>query len=251
MIDESLCSVHLHLYYEEPSIYLMKQLSKVWNGTVYVSIINNGPSNEAILKKSNELFKKTIWLEIENMGTDQYGFFKTHKMNEEKHKPWTLYMHDKDKNKSKWLDELIEVFCKDEYQTLLDNYMRSKKTGIIGSKKCRHKILDYDELLNINKYAGIENRHVFVSSVGTLTWLRELQNIFYNRTSIVKEELLNPYFVAGTVFLIRKKIINQAHSCVKEQFFKNGYRQDGEVEHAMERFYHYVSEALGYNNIFI
>lgn len=208
-------------------------------------------NNKDILSKCQKTFGKTVWCEVDNKGTDQYGFFHSNKMNDDKHKPWLLYIHDKSEDKMDWLNDLIEIFVEDEYQTLLDRYMSSKKTGIIGSKKRKLKVLDSDEIIATHKHTPLINRNLFVKSVSTLAWMRELQNIFYNKSGIVEEKVLNPYFVAGTIFMARKFIINQCHACVFDSFFENGYRNDGEVEHALERFYAYVSEALGYNNIFI
>lgn len=251
MIDSDLCSVHLHLYYKEPSMYIIDRLSKVWNGKVYISMLKNCENNEDILAKCQKAFSQTVWCEVENKGTDQYGFFYSNRMNEEKYKPWVLYIHDKSEDKMEWLSDMIEIFVEDEYQTVLDRYMNSKKTGIIGCKSRKMKLLDSDELIQIHQHTPLTNRNLFVKSVATLAWMRELQNIFYNKSGIVEEKVLNPYFVAGTVFMARKLIINQCHGCVHDNFFENGYRSDGEVEHALERFYAYVSEALGYNNIFI
>lgn len=251
MIDKKLCSVHMHLYYKDVSIYLLDRLSKVWNDTIYVSIIKDSPDNKDILSYAQKLFKETRWIEVSNKGTDQYGFFLSNKMNEEFHKPWTLYIHDKHSDKIEWLTELVDVFFEDEYQTIIDQYINSKKTGIIGAEKHKVKLSDYDKLLSDHANTPFKYRNHFVKSVGTLAWMRELQNIFYNKTRIVKDELLNPYFIAGNIFMIRKNILDQTHACIDEGFFEDGYRTDGEVEHAMERFYHYVSECMGYNNIFI
>lgn len=251
MIDKNLCSVHLHLYYEDVSFYILDKLSKVWKDTIYVSMIRDCETNKKIIAHGQKLFKEVRWVEVPNKGTDQFGFLFTHRINEEKYKPWTLYIHDKSIDKKDWLDDLIEPFFKNEYQTVLKKHMDSKKTGIIASKKRKNKVLDSDQLLEITKNAAMPFRGDFVKAVSTLAWLRELQNIFYNKTGIVKEDYLNIEFVAGTVFMARKSLINGVHSCVHENFFEDGYRKDGEVEHAMERFYFYVSKCLNYNNVFI
>jgi len=251
MIDKKLCSVHLHLYYKDVSLYILERLSKVWDDVIYVSLIENSEDNKEILLNCQKLFKETRWVEVPNKGTDQYGLLMTNRMNEECYKPWTLYIHDKHSDKIDWLNGLIDVFLEDEYQTIIDKYINSKKTGIIGAEKHKAKLSDYDELLSVHSYTSFKHRNQFVKAVGTLAWMRELQNILYNKTKMVKDELLNPYFVAGNIFMIRKNIIDQAHACVDDNFFENGYRTDGEVEHALERFYHYVSECMGYNNIFI
>jgi len=251
MIDKTLCSVHLHLYYEDVSVYILDRLSKVWKDTIYVSMLKDCDANKKIIAHGQKLFKEVRWVEVPNKGTDQFGFLFSHRMNEEKFKPWTLYIHDKSMDKKDWLDELIDPFVKNEYQTVLRKHMNSKKTGIIATRKRKNKVLDSDELMESTKNIPMPFRGDFIKAIGTLAWLRELQNIFYNKTGVVKEDSLNIEFVAGTVFMIRKSLINGVHSCVHENFFENGYRTDGEVEHAMERFYFYVSKCLNYNNVFI
>lgn len=243
--------MHLHLYYEDASLHILNRLSKVWNDVVYISLIKNSCSNEIILKYAQGYFKEIRWVEVDNKGTDQYGFIFTHQMNNEKYKPWTLYLHDKSSDKRDWLDDMMDIFIEDKYQKILDKHMNSKNIGIIGAKSRKSKLLDSDELIEETKHLPFQNRGIFIGSIGTLAWMRELQNIFYNKKGIIKEEFLNPYFVAGTVFMARKSIIDNVHSCVHKNFFYDGYRPDGEVEHAMERFYFYVSEAIGYKNVFI
>lgn len=251
MINSNLCSVHMHLYYEDMSEHIIKQVSKVWNKNVYISLIKDAKQNKRILSLANEKFSSIQWVEVENKGTDQYGFFFSNKLNTEKYKPWILYIHDKSADKLDWLNDIMNIFTEDEYQTVVEQHMNSKKTGIISAKSRKNKVIDSDELIEITKYLEFKHRGNFVKSVGTLAWLRELQNIFYNKTGIVKQDMLNTYFVSGTVFMARKSIVDYVHSCVHVNFFENGYRSDGEVEHAMERFYFYVSECLGYNNVFI
>ena len=53
------------------------------------------------------------------------------------------------------------------------------------------------------------------------------------------------------MFLARRPVVKMSHQCVHESFFEDYYRPDGNVEHAMERFYFYVSECLKYKNVFI
>lgn len=251
MINSQICSLHLHLWYEDASLHILKKLSKVWDDVVYISLIKDSCTNELILKYAQDCFKEIRWVEVDNKGTDQYGFLFSHQMNGEKYKPWTLYVHDKSADKREWLDDMIEVFVEEKYEKVLRKHMLDKKVGIIGAESRKQKLLDSEELIEKTKYLAFQNRGIFVGSVGTLAWLRELQNIFYNKKGIVKEECINPEFVAGTVFMARKSIIDNAHSCVHKNFFYNGYRPDGEVEHALERFYFYVSQAMGYKNIFI
>ena len=63
---------------------------------------------------------------------------------------------------------------------------------------------------------------------------------------------VNPEFTAGNVFFIRTNILSQALQCVLDpNFFEKVYRMDGDVAHALERFYFYVSTSLDYKNVFL
>ena len=37
MLDKDLVSVHVHLFYLEPSIYLLDKISEQYNGPIYIS----------------------------------------------------------------------------------------------------------------------------------------------------------------------------------------------------------------------
>ena len=53
------------------------------------------------------------------------------------------------------------------------------------------------------------------------------------------------------MFIIDSDIVDIAHSVIHPTFFPTAYREDGDMPHALERFYYYVSLCMKRKNIFI
>lgn len=251
MIDPKTLSVHLHLFYTEPSIYLIDKISEYYNGDVYVSVNNEGQGNDTILSHAKTKFNKVHDIVVENRGNDQYGFFHSNKMSKSQ-TPWVFYAHDKTIKRIDWLDEILDPILSLGEKTL-HNLFEDEENGIIssGSVKYKHKIMTEDDLTQLSKNKNFDSRLKIIQARHTLTWYRELQYILLTETGFINPEKLNPDFTAGNMFFIRRPILNMCHKCVHDSYFENYYREDGNVEHALERFYFYVSECMKYKNIFI
>jgi hypothetical protein len=244
-------SVHLHLYYEDAGSYLLKKLSKIWNGKIYLSLVHNNCANDILLSLANSIFSDIDIVYVDNKGTDQYGFLHSFKLNNEDTK-WILYWHDKHLSKKQWLDDLTDLFCIDENIQEIKRYTNDiSSCGIISSAKCRNKALSFHQIAELSPYMAIEYRQNIVRSYHAIIWLKELQYLFKQRYNLYDENEIYPEFSAGTVFLARRDIVAKAHSVVHDNYFEDCYRADGDVGHALERFYHYVSKCLGYTNKFI
>lgn len=251
MINTKTLSVHLHLFYTEPSIYLIDKISEYYNGDAYISLNRGGVGNEAILSHAKTKFSKVYDVEVDNRGNDQYGFFYSNKMSQSE-TPWVFYAHDKTIKRIDWLDEILDPILSLSQKTLR-NLLEDEENGIIssGSKKYKHKIMTEDDLTQLSKNNNFDSRLKIIQARHTLTWYRELQYILLTETGFINPEKLNPDFTAGNMFLIRRPVLNMCHKCVHDSYFENYYREDGNVEHALERFYFYTSECMKYKNIFI
>lgn len=244
-------SVHLHIYYEDAGLYLLDKLSKIWQGKIYLSLIHNNCSNDIFLTKAKDLFSDMDVVYVDNKGTDQYGFLYSFKINTEKTK-WILYWHDKHLKKKQWLDDITDIFSNPENEKLIQRYTNNMSScGIISSSKHKLKTLNLNQIAEQSPSVGFEYRQKLVRSFQNILWLKELQYLFKLKYGIHNEEEAYPFFTAGTVFLIRRDIVEKVHSVIHDNFFENFYREDGDVGHALERFYFYASKCLGYNNKFI
>lgn len=244
-------SVHLHIYYEDAGIYLLEKISKIWNGKIYLSLINNNCSNKIILLKAKEIFSDIDVIYINNKGTDQYGFLHSFKLNKDNTR-WVLYVHDKHMSKKEWFDDLVDIFIDKQNENLIDKYTRHiSSCGIISSSKRKDKIFDPVYLNEVSNNTIFEHRQQVVRNLQCLCWFKELQNLFKLNYNLYSEEVSNMYFTAGTIFLIRKDILYKVHNIIHNNFFENCYREDGDIGHAMERFYFYASQCMGHTNKFI
>jgi lipopolysaccharide biosynthesis protein len=244
-------SVHLHVYYEDMGLYLLNKLSTIWNGKVYLSLINNNCANQIFITTANSLFSDIDVIYIDNKGTDQYGFFHSFKLNKDDTK-WILYWHDKHITKKAWLDDITDIYCNEDNNKTIERLIGDMSScGIVSSSKHRLKTNTLSQIAELSPYIGFENRQKLVRNLQSLLWLKELQYLFKTKYDIYNEEEASPYFTAGTVFLIRRDIVDKVHSVVHENFFENCYREDGDVGHALERFYFYASKCLAYTNKFI
>ena len=126
----------------------------------------------------------------------------------------------------------------------------NSETGLISANSKRW-LLDLEteqSILKEDKEAPMSYKRIIVLKRHTLVWLRELQYILYKKHGFIQKENLNFKFTAGTMFLARSDVVDLSLSCILPCYFEECYRQDGNVQHAMERFYYYVSMCMGYKN---
>jgi len=249
MLDKELVSVHMHLFYKDPSIYLLDKIANNFNGQLYISFNENGEYNDEIESHAKTKFKTVNIVTIKNKGNDQYGFYTSFKKNQ-LDTPWILYCHDKTIKRIDWLDQILDPIL--EYEDI-EKALLNDNNGMIssGDSRYHHRLIAEEDLTNLSKTKNYSSRLKIMQARHTLTWFRELQYILLSDTGFINADNLNPYFTAGNMFLARRPVVKLSHQCIHETFFESYYREDGNVEHAMERFYFYVSECLQYKNLFI
>lgn len=246
MLDSNLVSAHIFLYYKTTGQYLLEKIAQSYNGPIYLSLVDGNEHNDYFLEIAKNSFNDTKVIYVDDYGTDQYGFYSTFIYDFTK-KPWILYCHDKNPSKKTWLEDALNIFDK-----ITDKQLADRKIGIISSSKYRRTQPSFDDLLTTYKGLTYSLRKDIVQAMHTLVWLHELERILLSKYNLGNKDFKCPIFSAGNIFLIRRDIVNRSHGCVYEEFFNRGvYRTDGEVEHGLERFYFYVSQCLGYENIFI
>ncbi len=239
-------SSHIFLYYESTGKYVLDTVSKFYDGPIYLSLIKDNCANDILINYARYLFDETRVLYVDNCGTDQYGFFHTFK-HDSGETPWIFYCHDKHPSKMDWLKSLIEI-----YTHIPNDALSIKNVGLISSEKNKSKQPAFEELLFEYSNCAYHHRKDVVQSMHTLIWLHELERILLSKHNLGNKDFKCPIFSAGNIFLIRRDVVQKTHSCVYDEFFNKGvYRTDGEVEHGLERFYFYVSQCLGYKNLFI
>lgn len=249
MLNKELIQVHMHLFYEQPSIYLMNKVAAKWDGRVNISLNDDGDGNEAIVRHAKELFPEVRTTITPNLGNDQIGFKKSVIENKETDKEWILYVHDKSQDKQDWVDDIVDPIINQE--ETVEKLIKEDEYGIISAAKRSSKIFDEDYLIELSKRCRMDEKQAVVGSRHTLVWLRELQYILYDIHGFIDKRNINFQFTAGTMFLIHEDIVALAHDCIHEKYFEKQYRPDGKVEHALERFYYYVSACLRRKIMFI
>lgn len=238
-------STHVFLYYEETGKYVLEQLSKLYSGKIFLSLVDNNCSNEILIQYAKSYFDVDI-IYVDNCGTDQYGFYHSFQF-DKTDKPWIFYCHDKHPSKIDWLKDMMET-----YNTISEDLLNDTKIGSISSLKHKQKVVSFEKLLLEHSNVEYCHRKDVVESMHSLIWLHELERILLSKYELGDKNFKYPTFSAGNIFLFRKQIIEKSHGCVCEEFFNKGvYRTDGEVEHGLERFYYYVSNCMKFNNIFI
>lgn len=255
-------SLHMHLFYEEVSLDLLEKASKVFpSKKLYLSLNEGSESNNKILKKAEQSFDVDLTI-VDNRGNDQWGFVHTMRKNSDDTK-FILYMHDKASDKDDWLHDITDIFLDPEKLKAVLKPMRATDIhGIVSSRERLNAVLSIQEVSDTHRSCQWSHRANVVRLMHTVIWLRELQSILAGScpdvipkkyTELIKAgydaELLNPSYTAGNVFLARREVVELAHCCVHDNFFEFQYRPDGNVEHAMERFYYYVSLCLGFDNL--
>lgn len=250
MLNKELIEVHAHLWYEDVSIYLLDKLREAWDGRVNLSLIKDAESNQAIVSHSEKLFPEVRYIEVKNLGNDQSGFKQSFTKNTED-KPWVFYVHDKNKIKQNWIDDIVDpIVCQ---PNRVNSLIEKEEIGLIssGNPTRRMDILNEEKLIDYDRRTPIPEKKRIVLSRQTLVWLRELQYILYEKHGFIAKENLNFSFTSGTMFVIRSDVTAMAHSCIHDNYFPDFYREDGDMPHALERFYYYVSICLDYRNEFI
>ena len=243
-MNSSKISTHVFVYYLDEGIWLLKKLKEFYNGHIFLSLIEDNPYNDKLLHSANDMFDVNVTY-VKNKGTDQIGFYNTFKLDSTK-KDWILYLHDKSADKTDWLQSLINPLINVDNSLLYND-----KIGIISSLAHKNKVTTIDSISSRYKYIGYQYRRCLVESIHTVVWLKELQRILFEKHNLIDEDNIYNTFCAGNIFLARRNIIERAHDCVYDDFFNDGYRSDGEIGHGLERFYFYVSECLGYTNLYI
>lgn len=245
-MNSNLVSTHIFLYYEITGKYVLSCVSQFYKGPIFLSLVKNNPANQCLIDYASHLFEDINIIYVDNAGSDQYGFY--HSLSSDQtNKPWIFYCHDKHVDKKQWLYDILEIYTKYD-----DKLLNNDGIGIISSEKHKMYLTTLKECLEQANVIDIKYRKKSVESMHTVIWLYELARIFCQKYHHDNSALQDLQFSAGNIFLIKTNIAKKAHSCVEEEFFnKNVYREDGEVEHGMERFYFYVSKAMGFNNLFI
>ena len=238
-------SLHCHLWYPEESKFLLDRLSTVFTDIINISFNKNGKHNEEIRDYAQSKFQTVNTVSVENMGNDQRGFYESQSVNEEDGKDWILYTHDKQFKDRDWVCDLVDPLLTEEAINLTNE---DNDVGMIISKKKELGLVtEQDLILGKNSTpTPFEEKKAVAYSLHTLGWLRILQYNLYDNYGFINKENLDVSFAAGTMFITRKQVVDVAHGCVHVSYFDEGYKPDGKVEHAMERFYAYVSKCLEY-----
>lgn len=249
MLNHKLIDLHAHLWYEESSIFLLEKLSKAWDGPITISFNDNGPNNKDIEKKAKSLFPKVIPYVYTNRGTDQYGFYKATRETIKDDKKWTFSCHDKNPKKMSFLDDTLDPIINNS--EAVNKYIEDETVGMIASELMKRKIDTEEDLISHSKYVQFDLLHNVVQAKHTLSWIRELQYLLFNKHKMINKEHVNFDFAAGNIFLIKNDVLKLSQSCVHENWFPTYYRTDGDVSHGLERFYFYVSICMNYENVYI
>ena len=148
-----------------------------------------------------------------------------------------------------WLDEISEPLLQHED---LEKTLEDSDNGMVSTQNWKLKVDSESEIKDRVKEFPQSKRAFLLRQRHTLCWLRELQFILLQHTVFDDMDNVNPEFTDGNVFFIRTNILSQALQCVLDpNFFEKVYRMDGDVAHALERFYFYVSTSLDYKNVFL
>lgn len=249
MFDEKLMSCHAHLFYLEPAIYLLDKIYDKYRSEIYISLNEDGEDNQKILDYAKSIFKKVDVVITPNYGTDQYGFFNSFPRNKEK-KEWLLYVHDKVIHRIDWLDSIVDPLLSHD-EKKMQEAMSGIDYGIISTLNWKQEILTEKTITEMCKKKNMDTRLALVQARHTMAWYRELQYILLSNTGFICKENINPDFTAGNIFIARHKIVKLAHSCLRDNFFEGRYRNDGNVEHALERFYFYIPYCMNYEVLYV
>lgn len=251
MIIKQKITLFTHLFYRNPAMYLLDQLRTLGDHSIRISLLKDGKYNDEILDHANSIFTDVNQVVIEeNRGSDQWGLYNLYlEFLDDVDTDWIFYTHDKHLSKLDWLDEISEPLLEHDY---LEKELENFETGMISTYNWKLTVESESEITDRAKELPQSKRAFLVRQRHTLCWLRELQFILLQNSGFQDMDNVNPEFTAGNVFFIRANILSQALQCVLDpNFFEKVYRMDGDVAHALERFYFYVSTSLGFKNEFI
>ena len=247
-------SVHLHLDKLESSLIIIDELKKIWNGKVYVSLNDDSENNTTLLDRLVESFDHVDPVIVKNMGNDQFGFIKSFKGNQD-NTAYTLYMHDRT-DLDKFKEATYPILRFPGGIEALIKHMNEMDIGIAASGQTKEVMLSMYELdishgagflsPTFDKYdvsAKAEYRVGAMRPMQTTLWFNELTKWARHHTNQMLPTIY-PEFSGGNCFLARNEIIKLAHKCTPEEFFEEGYKPDGKVEHALERLYFYISNTI-------
>jgi hypothetical protein len=247
MLNSEMFSIHLHLYYKDPSILLLEKISKAWKSKIYISLVSGNESNEDVVRVAKSLFSEVIVIENGNSGNDQYGFYKSFQQNNDD-TDWIFYAHDKHESKIDWMNQLLDPLISN---TDTINYLaRQDEIGLIATKsdKYTHIQMFEEQLNSLGDRCQQDERIKIIRAKQTLVWLRELQRALVKQNNLSKIHDPNALvFIAGNMFMIRRNILQKCHSCLHENFFDTYYKPDGDVGHGLERFYFYAPLCLNFH----
>jgi hypothetical protein len=148
-----------------------------------------------------------------------------------------------------FLDDTLDPIINNA--NMVNDLIERDTCGMIASERMNRKIDIEEDLISQSKYINFEYLYNVVQAKHTLSWIRELQYILYNKHKMINKENINFNFAAGNIFLIRNDVLKISHSCVHENWFPTYYRTDGDVSHGLERFYFYVSICMNYINEYL
>jgi len=249
MINTKKIQTHAFLWYKDTHEYILTKLAKAGITHLNLSLESGNKNNKTIITAAKKLIPNVRYIKVRPCGSDQLGFYcSAIKYNKTK-KDWILYCHDKSKTKQKWVDSILDPILQDKINDIIvDNNI-----GIISSGHPDYfkQLWSEEDLVKLDHQTFFHDKKCIVECRHTLTWLRELQYILFRKHGLMDKENLNFNFTAGNMFLIRRDVLQVAHSCIHSNFFPNNYRADGDVSHALERFYYYVSICMKYKNEFI
>lgn len=230
--------IHAHLWYVKESQELLDKVAVRFNDRINISLVKDSEGNKEILNHAKSKFKKVEIVYVDNMGNDQVGFIESYKANNED-KPWVFYVHDK--KDVKWTNALIDPILNCQN---LEDLINTRKIGMIGSEKKIFAAETEEYLAQRDSELPFEEKLDIVRYRNTVTWIRELQYIFYTEFGFTDKEKEKFKFFAGTMFLARSNVIKLTHLCVHDNFFEPNYSPNGKVEHGLERFYGYVNKCI-------
>ena len=250
----SIISVHLHLGQLESSLMLIDGLKEVWDGKVYASFNQGCEHNAILLDRLAEKFDHVDPITVKDMGNDQYGFIKSFKGNQDD-TDYILYAHDRTHTKKfkKATDPILKH--PGGLESLVDNMIKLD-CGIASAGSTKEQMLSMYELdvshgagflspafKKFDEHQSAEYRLGPVQSMQTVLWFHELARWARWKTNSMLPTIY-PHFSGGNCFLAHREIVTLAHACAPEEFFEEGYKPDGKVEHALERLYFYISNTI-------
>lgn len=240
MLNSEEIDVYCHFMYPS-ALDIIKRLKKVWNGSVTVSLVKDAEHNAVIRKALEESFEDLTIKEYKNRGTDQYGFWRNFGEKQDK-KGWCFSIHDK--TDMKWIRDILYKIL-DNYKAVNEVIHEDNDVGIIvGDDKYYMAIRTEEELIEETKVISTSLVRQNLLAKHMLCWLRQLQWMAYQNSGGIPIKEINFNFCAGNIFIARNDVVEISHECLQDNFFEEFYRKDGDIGHALERFYFYINNVI-------